>query len=802
MDRNFISDTLTEKMTPFCNRIGFKLEDIELLFPQASVSNTSRRESEFMIRISREGLAKRLPESLDTNYLLPDELSLSLSSHFTNSDSHSSIPALPAEIAEKLISDYLLEVFTATILCHTVELDCLTGLLNKKALLKRLDKSISGIRQLANMKHSSSIDALASSESTPLLCLLICDIDDFKMFNSLYGYIAGDAVINRVAAELVRTFDKSLKPVLSRYGGEEFIALFHVSCRAEAWKISEMFRRAVARRARKTTLSFLRKKAPRLARMMKNVGAITVSSGLIILDPHTTGKFPVTDHSAVIDCATAAMSAAKASGKNRTILYDDILKNHCRIAEILPGGREVRLNLGSLHGIRPGMEFEIIDSNYDGHSPYLQSEGRERNGVKPRRSKGFARVNSQDSKSLEVQEKISFAKIHFTQNNEWPVKPGDQAIFTGIVVPALPSAIATALEQPFEQPNYFGIMTLTQKGSQGKGILAEGMNLSMDTIEASFESVKSRGFFTLTMDGEQIFILSGGISLSALKKSFVHAAKCIRNQSGGVFSLLGCFANLSEHKTEPSKLAVKLRDLMFFQENTTEPKMLVFDAKSANLLGRWHFFKGELKAAEELFREARILEPGAWEPLNNLGTVFMKMDMFEKAKHYFDKALELSNDKASDVLSNLGFLHLIAGWNPSRAVKYLDRAISSGASDQTIVNNLAIALIREGTELSRARSLAERAVQMNQSSAPCQHTLLMAHLAEGNFEKAYEIALVLIPMAHRDKGRIADYYHDSAIAAYKAGFHDKAATWASRAVSIYPPLEDSPQLCDILIRKK
>jgi diguanylate cyclase (GGDEF)-like protein len=55
------------------------------------------------------------------------------------------------------------------------------------------------------------------------LALLIADIDDFKSFNTSFGYEAGNQVLVQVAAALragVRPFD-----TVARWGGEEFAVL-------------------------------------------------------------------------------------------------------------------------------------------------------------------------------------------------------------------------------------------------------------------------------------------------------------------------------------------------------------------------------------------------------------------------------------------------------------------------------------------------------------------------------------------------------------------------------------------------
>ena len=76
------------------------------------------------------------------------------------------------------------------------------------------------------------------------LALLICDIDDFKSFNTSFGYEAGNQVLVQVAAALragVRPFD-----TVARWGGEEFAVLLTPPVVEEdVLAISERLRAAV-----------------------------------------------------------------------------------------------------------------------------------------------------------------------------------------------------------------------------------------------------------------------------------------------------------------------------------------------------------------------------------------------------------------------------------------------------------------------------------------------------------------------------------------------------------------------------
>jgi diguanylate cyclase (GGDEF)-like protein/PAS domain S-box-containing protein len=84
--------------------------------------------------------------------------------------------------------------------------DSLTGLLNRRAIEKRLEEEI----------------ARAKGDGTSL-SLALFDLDSFKEYNDTRGHLAGDAMLCRLAAswlEQVREAD-----VIARWGGEEFMVL-------------------------------------------------------------------------------------------------------------------------------------------------------------------------------------------------------------------------------------------------------------------------------------------------------------------------------------------------------------------------------------------------------------------------------------------------------------------------------------------------------------------------------------------------------------------------------------------------
>ncbi|MCM2315797.1 MAG: GGDEF domain-containing protein, partial [Thermoanaerobaculia bacterium] len=98
--------------------------------------------------------------------------------------------------------------------------DELTGLLNRRAFLSRVDNALA--------------DASVSSPHIPV-ALALLDLDYFKAVNDRYGHAVGDAVLQHVSRVLEEAADAC--QALGRVGGEEFAVLFsgRGSGEAVAW---------------------------------------------------------------------------------------------------------------------------------------------------------------------------------------------------------------------------------------------------------------------------------------------------------------------------------------------------------------------------------------------------------------------------------------------------------------------------------------------------------------------------------------------------------------------------------------
>jgi diguanylate cyclase (GGDEF)-like protein len=136
----------------------------------------------------------------------------------------------------------------------------------------------------------------AANSSEKPLCVIMIDIDHFKILNDNYGHQGGDVVLKKVARILqqaVRGVD-----VAARYGGEEFCVLLPGTDSVRGRAVAERIRKAVE---------------GAMTLWEGQELCVTVSIGIAQLDPSR-------DYSAksLIERADKALYRSKNEGRNRT----------------------------------------------------------------------------------------------------------------------------------------------------------------------------------------------------------------------------------------------------------------------------------------------------------------------------------------------------------------------------------------------------------------------------------------------------------------------------------------------------
>jgi diguanylate cyclase (GGDEF)-like protein len=154
-------------------------------------------------------------------------------------------------------------------------LDPLTGLLNRHALAPRFAE----LSVQARVTHQP-------------VCLMLCDVDNFKAVNDEHGHDCGDAVLRDIAYALrkqLRSFE-----LVYRLGGEEFLVVLPGVELAGGLEVAERLRTAVEQTAPAGI-------------------PITISLGV------SAARGEHVDYDPLFKAADIALYAAKRAGRNRTM---------------------------------------------------------------------------------------------------------------------------------------------------------------------------------------------------------------------------------------------------------------------------------------------------------------------------------------------------------------------------------------------------------------------------------------------------------------------------------------------------
>jgi diguanylate cyclase (GGDEF)-like protein len=146
-------------------------------------------------------------------------------------------------------------------------------------------------------KFDAAIDAewrRATRQKMPLALLMI-DADHFKSYNDTFGHQAGDQMLVGIAICISDSVRRA-GDCTARYGGEEFAVLLPGLSPVEALAVAETIRLKVQGWSDGPTVT-------------------TVSIGVASLTPAATMEWSV-----LVKAADKALYAAKANGRNRSVL--------------------------------------------------------------------------------------------------------------------------------------------------------------------------------------------------------------------------------------------------------------------------------------------------------------------------------------------------------------------------------------------------------------------------------------------------------------------------------------------------
>jgi diguanylate cyclase len=162
--------------------------------------------------------------------------------------------------------------------------DALTGLMNRRGFDNALEKAIND-----------------SSENNSPLCLLLIDIDHFKMVNDTHGHLVGDKVLRGLSRLLVNQMRGN--DFLSRYGGEEFAVILPNTPITGAFTVAENLRKS-AQKLRLTNV----KTGDKLTQVTISTGVSSYRKGESIED--------------FISRCDKALYRAKNQGRNKAVIAE------------------------------------------------------------------------------------------------------------------------------------------------------------------------------------------------------------------------------------------------------------------------------------------------------------------------------------------------------------------------------------------------------------------------------------------------------------------------------------------------
>jgi diguanylate cyclase (GGDEF)-like protein len=134
------------------------------------------------------------------------------------------------------------------------------------------------------------------------LTIIVCDVDNFKKYNDIYGHVRGDRCLHDVAQALQRCIHRP-GDILARYGGEEFAVILPETTLEAAREVAEKCRQAVQDLAVEHSGN-------------EAFGVVTISLGVACMVPEE--KFTYGD---LIEMADLALYESKGKGRNRVMLY-------------------------------------------------------------------------------------------------------------------------------------------------------------------------------------------------------------------------------------------------------------------------------------------------------------------------------------------------------------------------------------------------------------------------------------------------------------------------------------------------
>jgi diguanylate cyclase (GGDEF)-like protein len=232
-------------------------------------------------------------------------------------------------------------IFPAAALLRAVR-DAVTGMVRSLAEAARTD-TLTGLKNRLALEDEIHVEVERTLRSEKELSIVIGDLDHFKAVNDELGHRAGDEALVRIG-QILHT-RRRVGDSIARTGGEEFTLLLPGASEHEAYLVAERLRVQVER-------DFADHPVP-----------LTFSFGVATYPEH--GRTA----DAVIEAADQALYAAKALGRNRSVIFN---REISAVFAPEPGGRGVdETHLATLLSLA-----EALDLRDTGTAAHSRTVGR------------------------------------------------------------------------------------------------------------------------------------------------------------------------------------------------------------------------------------------------------------------------------------------------------------------------------------------------------------------------------------------------------------------------------------------
>lgn len=168
--------------------------------------------------------------------------------------------------------------------------------LYEQTLVRSRTDSLTGLWNHGYFQYRLQEEINITKNNNQPLCIIMADLDNFKIYNDTFGHQRGDEMLARVG-QILKSLERKQDSVY-RYGGEEFSILLQETEKKEAYRIAQMIRLEVER------LDFPQKE------ILPDKKRVTLSLGVAAYPQDADSK------GALLIYADKALYEAKHKGKN------------------------------------------------------------------------------------------------------------------------------------------------------------------------------------------------------------------------------------------------------------------------------------------------------------------------------------------------------------------------------------------------------------------------------------------------------------------------------------------------------